>query len=333
MNDSVKEPLPECIKNFLILNKLELKKLSKPNVWISLGQIAFEYILIASAIFICIKFWSIPLYILTLMFIGSRQHGLGVLLHDATHYLLCKNKKLNDFIATVFLSFPTFTPLSKYRHSHFNHHRAPLTDEDPDWIPRKENSEWVFPKSKINFVLTIFQYAFFIHMFKNIFNFKTSIKEKLLYIGRAFITLRVPKKQPNQYKGKNNFILNILFYVFILFLMIYLNIFNYFLLFWIFPILFWIPFIHRLRSVAEHIGLKNDSIYTRSRTMYSNLFERFFLGCNWNCLYHLDHHIFPKIPSYRLKKLHNMLLSIPEFSEKAHITKNGYYGVFKECTI
>lgn len=332
MTDKFEEQIPNDIKYFLKFYKKDLINFSKPNVWISLGQITFEYVLIALSIYICIYFWSIPLYIITLMFIASRQHGLGIIMHDGTHFLICKNKKINNIITTLFLSLPILTPLSKYRHSHFLHHRKPLTDNDPDWIPRKPLKEWHFPQPKKEFLKMLFQYAFFIHMLNVIFSFKLSINYKIKYFLKGFIALRVPKKQPESFKPKDYFYLNILFYVLVLAIVIYFNVLNYFILFWLFPILFWIPFIHRLRSIAEHSGVKNKNVYNRSRTMYPNFIDRFFLGANWNATYHLDHHLFPSIPSYRLKKFHKLLKNLPEYQKHAHVTKNGFYGVYKECT-
>jgi len=327
MTDYVKEKLPDDIILFLKNNKLKLKKLSKPNVFISLGQIAIEYFLIFSSIYLCLIYWSIPFYILTLMFIGARQVGLGVLMHDATHFLLCKNKKINDLICNLFISYPLFFPLSKYRNVHYSHHANLLTEDDPDWHPRFIKDEWKFPQSKTTFLKNLLQYSFYIHAFKIIFNFKISFRYKINYILNSFIPMG--KLITSNFKKISIGIILLI----CVSLMFYFKFIFYIFLFWIFPILFWIPFINNYRLIAEHFGIEGNQVLNKSRTIYPNLVDILFFGCEWNVTYHLDHHIYPRVPSYRLKKLHNMIKDLDGYKQNAHITKNGFYGVFKECTI
>lgn len=314
-------------KFFLRANRQKLKELSKQNVWMSLYQIFFEYFLIAVSIFICIKFWSIPLYILIVMFIGARQHELGVIMHDATHYLICKNKKLNELICNIFISYPLFFSLSKYRQVHFSHHKNTSTEEDPDWGPRLNLKEWTFPQTKISFIKNIFQYCFYIHVFKNILNPKITLENKINYFLKSFI----PIGKVNISNSKK-IIIGIIFCIVII-SSFYFKILSYFFLFWIFPILFWIPFINRFRQIAEHFGIESNSDLNKSRIIYPTLIDKIFLGVGWNVTYHLDHHIYPKIPCYNLKKLHKLLLECDEYKKNAHITKNGFFGVYKECTL
>jgi fatty acid desaturase len=319
--------MSDQFKFFLKANKSKLKKLSTPNIWISLYQILFEYFCIGICIFICIKFWSTPLYILSVMFIGARQHELGVLMHDATHFLLCKNKKLNELICNIFISYPLFFSLSKYRQVHFSHHKHTSTDEDPDWGPRLSMSEWHFPQSKVSFIKNLFQYCFYIHVFKIFLNTKLSFEYKINYFLRSFIP--IGKVNISNFK---KILIGIVFCV-IIALSFYFKIVSYFFLFWVFPVLFWIPFINRFRQIAEHFGIKGNSEFNKSRIIYPTLLDKIFLGVGWNVTYHLDHHIYPKIPCYNLKKLHKLLLDCSEYREKAHITKNGFFGVYKECTL
>lgn len=334
--DFYKNDTPSEINDVLSNKKFDLKKLSEPNTWASLGQIAIEYFGAAAAIALCMNFWSWPLYILCLMFIACRQHALGVIMHDGVHYRIAKNKLLNDIITEYLIALPIFTPLLDWRRAHFSHHRNPNTEEDPDWMIKQNNKEWIFPKKKLDFLLLIFKYSFCINLLGLIFTRKLTIQQKIKYFLKAFLGTRPSPKlksekplRPKRY----NYVVNTIFYALLFTSITYLGIWKQFLMFWVIPALAWAQFLTRIRSIAEHFGIENDNIYDKSRTMYPNLIDKLFLGASWNINYHLDHHLYPSVPSYRIKQLHSFIKDLPEYKSKAHITPNGFYGVFKECTI
>lgn len=335
-DDFYKNKTPIEVNEVLENKKFDLKALSKPNTWASIGQIALEYICIAATIWLCTTYWSWPLYIISLMFIACRQHALGVIMHDGVHYKIATNKKLNDIITEYIVALPIFTPLLDWRRAHFSHHRNPNSDEDPDWMIKQNNSEWVFPKKKIDFIKLIFKYSFCINLITLPLNKNLNIKQKIKYFIRAFLGTRPsPRlKQEKPLRPKRyNYIINTIFYISLFSSVVYLGIFKEFLMFWIFPLLAWAQFLTRIRSIAEHFGIENDNIYDKSRTMYPTLLDKLFLGASWNINYHLDHHLYPSVPSYRIKKLHSLIKDLPEYRARAHITENGFYGVFKECTV
>ena len=323
------------INNTISNEQVDLKSLSKPNTCASLGQIFLEYIGIATAIILCIKFWSIPLYVLTVMFIACRQHALGVIMHDGVHYKIAKNKLLNDIITEYLIAIPIFTPMLDWRRAHFTHHRNPNTEEDPDWVIKLNNPEWKFPKSKLGFISTVLRYSCGIFIIGIFFSRRLKWQQKLKYFCKAFLGTRPSPKLPTEKPMKpkrHNYIINTILYLTILSLIIYFGFFKLFILYYIVPAFMWAPLLTRIRSIAEHFGVENDNVYDKSRTMYPNIIDKLFLGASWNINYHLDHHLYPSVPSYRLKKLHNKIKDLPEYRARAHITTNGFYGVFRECT-
>lgn len=326
---------PQEVDSVLTSKNIDLKKLSTPNTWASLGQIMLEYIGMAAAIYLCNTYWSIPLYIVTVMFIACRQHALGVIMHDGVHYKIARNKKLNDIITEYLIALPIFTPMLDWRRAHFTHHRNPNTEDDPDWVIKLNNPEWVFPKTKIGFLTTVLRYSCGIYILGLFFNKRLSWKQKLKYFGKAFLGTRPSPKLPNEkpLKPKRyNYIINTVLYITALSTIIYFGFLKMFILYYIIPAFMWAPLLTRIRSIAEHFGVENDTSYDKSRTMYPSLIDKLFLGASWNINYHLDHHLYPSVPSYRLKKLHNMIKDLPEYKANAHITPNGFYGVFRECT-
>ena len=77
--------------------------------------------------------WPNPFtFILAFLLIGSRQHGLSILTHDAAHGILFNNKTLNEFVGTYLLGAPYGGDMKTYRKYHLKHHRFAQSDKDPD---------------------------------------------------------------------------------------------------------------------------------------------------------------------------------------------------------
>ena len=68
-------------------------------------------------------FWHPALYVLAVMVIGSRQHALLILGHDASHYRYLPTRWQNDLFANLFLMWPTFASVEGFRKFHGTHHQ------------------------------------------------------------------------------------------------------------------------------------------------------------------------------------------------------------------
>ena len=85
-----------------------------------------------------------------------------------------------------------------------------------------------------------------------------------------------------------------------------------------------------IRSVAEHFGeLAYDDLLSSTRSVKANLLERFFIAPH-QVGYHLEHHLYPGVPFYNLPKLHQLLMSVSDYSSKAHITHGYLSGLLDE---
>jgi fatty acid desaturase len=102
-----------------------------------------------------------------------------------------------------------------------------------------------------------------------------------------------------------------------------------FLIYWLLPYFTWLKVILRWRSIAEHFGIENDGAYTLTRTTYPYWWERLLVTPK-HANFHLDHHLYPSVPFFRLPQLHAELMKIPNFARTAHVTF-GYWGVLREC--
>src|SRR5437879_3986802 len=77
--------------------------------------------------------WAIPLTFVAILCIGAGQHRLATLGHEAAHYMLFKNRLLNELAAEWFCMFPIFAATHRYRLQHLGHHQhANDAELDPD---------------------------------------------------------------------------------------------------------------------------------------------------------------------------------------------------------
>ncbi len=128
------------------LTREELRDLSALSPLRSTFHIVAEWTLVLTAIYLCQRHFSLALYLLTVAFIGARQHALLILMHDGVHYRLFRDRRLNDWTAEVILAWPNLISARAYRRNHFAHHRFLNTGQDPDWARRQGDATWVFPK-------------------------------------------------------------------------------------------------------------------------------------------------------------------------------------------
>jgi fatty acid desaturase len=95
------------------------------------------------------------------------------------------------------------------------------------------------------------------------------------------------------------------------------------------PLCTWLKLLLRVRAIAEHYALSHDHMLTKTRTTVPNLFDRLFVA-PYSVGYHMEHHLYPSVPFFRLRRLHRLCLADPVFREKAHVTR-GYWNVLQEC--
>jgi fatty acid desaturase len=63
----------------------------------------------------------------------ARAHAqFAALMHEAAHRLLFRNRRLNDWVGRWLLGYPSFTPTDAYRRVHMAHHRQEFGPDEPD---------------------------------------------------------------------------------------------------------------------------------------------------------------------------------------------------------
>ncbi len=302
---------PEVLPAWAKVDAKVLRPLSKVSDVRSALTIAGDWLAILLVATLCWHYFHWALYLVAVLFIGARQHDLLVLMHDGAHYRLFTNRKLNDWMSELFLTWPFFVASTHgYRANHWAHHRHLNTADDPDLVG-KVGPLWTFPMPLKKFawmvltdVMGLAQPRTF-DIIRRLSN-KGSTPKQFLWAKAAFtVALLVGVTLAELWVP--------------------------FLLFWIVPFMTWTPTLLRLRAIAEHYGIHSAlPVGTRTRTVLPNLFDRLFV-VNHAVWFHSEHHFYPSVPLHRLAELHEHLMAREEYRERVHISR-GYWRAFWEVT-
>ncbi len=98
--------------------------------------------------------WKIPVTFVCIMAVGAGQHRISTLTHEAAHYMLFRNRLLNELVSELFCMFPVMGQTHPYRVQHLGHHQYPNDEErDPDWAQlRMSGHRFQFPMSRARFM-------------------------------------------------------------------------------------------------------------------------------------------------------------------------------------
>ena len=296
------------------LDVSEFKNLFKIKPHIHGIAMIYNWLLIVLTIIIFQQLSFYWLYPLAIVIIGARMHALTILMHDAAHFRFLKNRKWNDLISNLFIMYPIFTSIEKYRANHLKHHQHLNTEHDPDWVAKLTKREFQFPKTRTEFLLTLASYFFLFQ----------GILDAIWFVKRY---RNADKKETNNINVNRS---KILFYAILLGVITVFNWWTYYILFWIIPYLTTFFMFQYIRSVAEHFGeMAYEDDLSSSRTVRTNALEQFFLAPHY-VGYHLEHHLFPGVPFYNLPQLHNLLMKQDLYKQKAHITDGYVKGLLRE---
>lgn len=240
---------------------------------------------------------SVAIYAVTTLLIACRQHALLVIMHEAAHFRISKNQTLNDFIGGFLAAFPTMSTLTGYRKHHIQHHRTTNTDEDPDWARKLFLPDWQYPQTRLR-IARVFSKQFYRGGWDwCLFMTKIAMGDRARL---AFWFVVVCGAAASGYWKE-------------------------FALYWMIPLWCVFPFIQRVRSTSEHFGLPNEHELNGTRNTIAGFVETFLFSPH-EVNYHLTHHLFPSVPFYNLKQLHEELGRFETYKRLAYSNDSFWFG-------
>jgi fatty acid desaturase len=244
--------------------------------------------------------WPNPLtFVLAVVFIGSRQLGLAILMHEAAHVALFRTRAVNEFSGEWLCGRPIMAELLAYRHYHLTHHRFTQTDKDPDLALSAK-----FPTS----------HASIRRKFLRDLSGQTGVK---LLVHQVLTAIRLAGDDDAIDAAKTDaaqaFKSTDLFKSLAVFGAIGLTIsligdWWWGLAFWVLPYLTWFQFVLRVRNIAEHGATEaSENPLQNVRTTHANWIARALVAPYW-VNYHLEHHMVMHVPCWKLPAMHRVLL-------------------------
>jgi fatty acid desaturase len=199
-----------------------------------------------------------------------------LLMHEGMHGVLLPNRRWN-WMVSVLLGSAFLMSFSSYRVLHIRHHRYLGDPRDPDDYHNYTRSRpivWFLHFVRLTFGPLL--YVFLIPLLA--LRHGSAVQRKLISIEYA-----------------------ILFTLYSALLRVFPV--RELLLVWFVPLVL-MGMLTAIRGFTQHGITEASDPYLASRTMLPNPIVAFFL-LNEN--YHLEHHLFPEIPSYRLARLHRLI--------------------------
>jgi len=244
--------------------------------------------------------------------IAGLQHHLLVIAHDGSHGLVHPSLAWNDLIADAFCAVPFVSLLRFYRVYHLLHHKHQGTAEDTEVQYYRTQ---VYDGARRGLVP---YWKLFLADVLGVAMITTGV----FYVG---LVRRWQKDGRASGLGLRDVAIFAFVWVPVIYLAVHFGLWRELLLFWFAPFLIAIP-IFKTRGYGEHTLEEGPDEYLRTWTHQLNPIENFFFF-PLNIGFHLEHHLFPRVPWYNLRKLRRALLEhVPEYALRSEpVTVSSYF--------
>ena len=240
--------------------------------------------------------WSVALAVLL---IAPLQHALFVLAHDAAHYRLYQRRWLNDAVGR-FVGTIVGVSMCTYRVIHRLHHNHLYGEHDPDialhgGYPR---GKWYLVRKLAKDVTGQTAWKTYSYFFgAPALNASTNVAQRPL--DDTSEALRAAARRDRWGVLAFHLVAPVVAFA--------LGYGWQYVLLWVLPLVTVLQAILRLRAICEHGAVLDfSSPLTAARTNLPGPLARFVLFPH-HVNYHVEHHVYPAVPHYRLPALHRAL--------------------------
>ncbi len=241
---------------------------------------------IIAAAFAMVAVWpGVFTCLLAIFLLGSRMLGFAVLMHDASHRSLFKNRNVNDWVGNWLCAYPVWSDLKPYRPYHLQHHGKTGTEEDPDIGLVKP-----FPITRKSLARK---------MWRDLSG-QTGRKFAKAAFKRTFARFN---QDPDARRAATGVTVTNL----ILFGILTAAGHPALYLLWVVAWMTTYTWVTRIRAIAEHALTPDRTDPLRNtRTTIASPLARLFIAPN-RVNYHLEHHLLMTVPHYNLPRMHQLL--------------------------
>jgi len=280
------------------LPKALIQELTRRSAWRASAAILADVAVLAVAMAVALAYWPNALVLVpAVIIIGTRQHALFVIAHEAAHYLLYERRWLNDVIGRACAALQGLS-MCTYRVIHRLHHNNLYGALDPDTALHGG-----YPRGRMYLVrklakdlcgLTAWKtYAYFLGGAPAL---NTATNVALRPLDDTSAKLRADAR------ADRNMVIAL--HIAALAVAAASGYLVQYLVLWVLPLITVVQAILRLRAIAEH-GATTDfsSPLTAARTNLGPVWLRWCIFPH-NVNYHVEHHLYASVPQYNLPRLH-----------------------------
>ena len=292
------------------VDKREFKKLCKKSDYQGWKHMIIYFSCLFTFGYLAFITWGSWWALLWFWLYGTIWGCSDALWHETGHRTAFKSKFLNDFFYYISGFMDNFEPV-RWRHTHFHHHSYTIFNDPVDYeiAIKKPSDLLLFFSIFVPFGALLYPHrSLYWETIKHAFGVTTEVMEKC-----------IPENERTKCRWSARS------HVFIWFATAVASI--YFqswlpLLYIVLPNLYG-KTLMALFGLTQHTGLQEDIKDHRysTRTVYLNPVFSFLY---WQMEYHIEHHMFPTVPSYNLPKLHQLIKNqLPPASR-------GLWGAYSE---
>ncbi len=277
----------------------DVKRLSTLDGGRATLAVAETWAVIGLAAAAAIAWWNPLTVILAILVIGSRQHALFVLAHDAAHYRLYGARWLNDLVGGLCGAAGGIS-MRTYRVIHRLHHNHLYGAEDPDVALAGG-----YPRGRTYLVRKLLTDLCGLTAHKTYAYF---FGHPALNDARGEAIKPLDDTAPRlRQAARRDRVFVIVLQAGLLAAAIATGWWLEYLLLWLLPAATLLQALLRLRAVLEHGAVRDfDSALTAARTNTASAVVLWLLFPH-HVNYHIEHHLYPAIPHYHLAEAHALL--------------------------
>ena len=281
------------------LPKTLVLELTRRSAWRASLAVVEDFAVTAFAVGAALYWWPNPLVLVpAILVIGSRQHALFIIAHDAAHYLLFTSRGINDAVGRLCATIQGLSMCS-YRVIHRMHHNNLYGELDPDTALHGG-----YPRGRMYLVRKLLKdltgqtawktYAYFLFAAPAL---NTATHKAIRPLDDTSERLRT------EARSDRNWV--IAFHIAALAIAAWSGYLVEYLVLWVLPLVTVVQAILRLRAIAEH-GATTDfsSPLTAARTNLGPAWLRWALFPH-HVNFHIEHHLYASVPMYNLPRLHD----------------------------
>src|SRR5262245_7852835 len=270
----------------------QVRELSQLNSWRATWSLVKNWGMLALAIFAAVRWPRWWVIAIVMVVVAAGQHGLAVLVHESAHHRMYKTRWWNDLSGKL-CAWPMGLSMLSYRIIHRIHHNHLYEDVDPDLALIAG-----YPRGRLYLFKKLVKDLLGITTFKNV----------QYFMGRK---VRRDKKNDTspilRRAARHDRRLTTLVYIGPLPDRIATAKWRCFLLRCVVPLVTLLKVILRLRAVCEHGAVTDLSTPLRAaRTTFAPHGLRWLMFPH-QVFYHVEHHLYPSVPHYRLPDCHRAL--------------------------